>query len=210
MANRNSDRERYKYGMCLNDECSKCKSKEIQQLSVRKDFVCSECGQELRECPPPKKNKNKFVIVMIAAVLVAACGITLPIMLSGNVEDAVPVNSEPVAVEPVVTDSVTTVNDVVEVVTTEDDKDSTPVKQVTAPTGSINYGKWSGSWKNGKPHGTGTMTYTKEHLVDKRDPQKRTASKGDYIIGEFANGKLVQGVWYDSNNNVKGSIIIGM
>lgn len=82
-------------------------------------------------------------------------------------------------------------------------------KQSTA-TGSIDYGKWSGAWKNGKPNGTGTMRYTKEHLIDNRDPQKRTAVKGDYIIGEFANGKLVQGVWYDSDNNVKGSIIIGM
>ena len=83
-------------------------------------------------------------------------------------------------------------------------------KKQAVTTGSIDYGKWSGAWKNGKPHGTGTMRYTKEHLIDSRDPQKRTAVKGDYIIGEFANGKLVQGVWYDSSNNVKGSIIIGM
>lgn len=83
-------------------------------------------------------------------------------------------------------------------------------KKQSATTGSIDYGKWSGSWKNGKPNGTGTMRYTKEHLIDSRDPQKRTAAKGDYIIGEFANGRLVQGVWYDSANNVKGSIIIGM
>lgn len=76
--------------------------------------------------------------------------------------------------------------------------------------GSINYGKWSGGWKNGKPHGTGTMRYTTEHLVDNRDPQKRVAQKGDYIIGEFYEGKLIQGVWYDASNNVKGSIIIGM
>lgn len=83
-------------------------------------------------------------------------------------------------------------------------------KKQAVATGSIDYGKWSGAWKNGKPNGTGTMRYTKEHLIDSRDPQKRTAVKGDYIIGEFANGKLVQGVWYDSANNVKGSIIIGM
>lgn len=76
--------------------------------------------------------------------------------------------------------------------------------------GSINYGKWSGGWKNGKPHGTGTMRYSTEHLVDNRDPQKRVAQKGDYIIGEFCEGKLIQGVWYDASNNVKGSIIIGM
>lgn len=83
-------------------------------------------------------------------------------------------------------------------------------KHTATAGGSLDYGKWSGAWKNGKPNGTGTMRYTKEHLIDSRDPQKRTAAKGDYIIGEFANGKLVQGVWYDSANNVKGSIIIGM
>lgn len=79
-----------------------------------------------------------------------------------------------------------------------------------AESGRLSYGKWSGSWKSGKPNGTGTMRYTEEHLIDSRDPQKRVAKAGDYIIGEFANGRLVQGVWYDSANNVKGSIIIGM
>ena len=75
--------------------------------------------------------------------------------------------------------------------------------------GSLDYGKWSGAWKNGQPNGTGTMTYTKEHLIDSRDPKKRVAQPGDYIIGEYSNGRLVQGKWYDASNNVKGSIIIG-
>ncbi|MBQ0088077.1 MAG: hypothetical protein KBT27_01945 [Prevotellaceae bacterium] len=91
------------------------------------------------------------------------------------------------------------------------EEEAKTAKKVAASTsGSVDYGKWSGAWKAGKPHGTGTMKYTQRHLIDSRDPQKRTASPGDYIIGEFANGKLVQGVWYDSSNNVKGSIIIGM
>ena len=81
------------------------------------------------------------------------------------------------------------------------------VKKVSK--GSLDYGKWSGAWKNGRPNGTGTMTYTKEHLIDSRDPKKRVAQPGDYIIGEFSNGRLVQGKWYDASNNVKGSIIIG-
>ena len=83
-------------------------------------------------------------------------------------------------------------------------------KKPVASARSLDYGKWSGAWKNGKPNGTGTMRYTKEYLIDSRDPQKRVAKAGDYIIGEYANGRLVQGVWYDSSNNVKGSIIIGM
>ena len=81
------------------------------------------------------------------------------------------------------------------------------VKKVSK--GSLDYGKWSGAWKNGQPNGTGTMTYTKERLIDSRDPKKRVAQPGDYIIGEFSNGRLVQGKWYDASNNVKGSIIIG-
>ena len=81
------------------------------------------------------------------------------------------------------------------------------VKKVSK--GSLDYGKWSGAWKNGQPNGTGTMTYTKEHLIDARDPKKRVAQPGDYIIGEFSNGRLVQGKWFDASNNVKGSIIIG-
>ena len=81
------------------------------------------------------------------------------------------------------------------------------VKKVSK--GSLDYGKWSGAWKNGQPNGTGTMTYTKEHLIDSRDPKKRVAQPGDYIIGEFSNGRLVQGKWFDASNNVKGSIIIG-
>ena len=81
------------------------------------------------------------------------------------------------------------------------------VKKVSK--GSLDYGKWSGAWKNGQPNGTGTMTYTKEHLIDSRDPKKRVAQPGDYIIGEYSNGRLVQGNWYDASNNVKGSIIIG-
>lgn len=81
------------------------------------------------------------------------------------------------------------------------------VKKVSK--GSLDYGKWSGAWKNGQPNGTGTMTYTKERLIDSRDPKKRVAQPGDYIIGEFSNGRLVQGKWFDASNNVKGSIIIG-
>ena len=81
------------------------------------------------------------------------------------------------------------------------------VKKVSK--GSLDYGKWTGAWKNGQPNGTGTMTYTKERLIDSRDPKKRVAQPGDYIIGEFSNGRLVQGKWFDASNNVKGSIIIG-
>ena len=61
--------ERFKYGMCLNDECPKCKSKEIQQIPMRKELICSECGKELRECAPPKP---KPIIPIIVGVVTGA------------------------------------------------------------------------------------------------------------------------------------------
>lgn len=62
--------ERFKFGICLNDECPKCKEKAVQQIPMRKDFVCEECGRELRECPPPKKfNKTPIIIAAVAVVL---------------------------------------------------------------------------------------------------------------------------------------------
>ena len=74
----------------------------------------------------------------------------------------------------------------------------------------LGYATWKGRTKNGLPNDeNGTMTYKTQYLIDSRDPQRRMAEPGDYIIGEFSEGKLVQGIWYDSTNTVKGSIIIG-
>ncbi len=62
--------ERYKYGKCLNEECPKCVGKEIIQVPMRKEFVCPECGKELRECPPPPPPKK--ILIIVGAVAVAA------------------------------------------------------------------------------------------------------------------------------------------
>lgn len=68
-----SVKERIQYGICLNDGCPKAKSKEIQQLPLRKEFVCSECGKPLRECPPPKSSSKPGLIVSVAVGIVALC-----------------------------------------------------------------------------------------------------------------------------------------
>lgn len=31
---------RFRYGICLNEQCSKCKSKKVQEISIRKDLIC--------------------------------------------------------------------------------------------------------------------------------------------------------------------------
>ena len=86
-----------------------------------------------------------------------------------------------------------------------------PVKKDPKPgNGNLGYGYFTGPMKNGQPNGSGTLRYTSSHLIDSRDPKGRVALPGDYVIGEWKNGKLIQGRWYNSVNNSKGAIIIGM
>lgn len=224
--------ERFRYGMCLNDECPLCKEKKVQQISMRRDFVCEECGKELREVRQKPKSKPKWPLFAGIGAAVVAIVVLCFVFIPGG--------DEPEVVEPapvVNTDSIAAAEEAAAAEAAEAEAAEAEAKRVAdsiaaaeaaekaaaeavktdpkptapaAPKGSVDYGKWSGTWKNGRPHGTGTMRYTKEHLIDSRDPQKRVAQPGDYIIGEFNDGKLVQGRWYDSSNNVKGSIMIGM
>ena len=231
--NRNSEHLRYRYGICLNDNCQKCKNKEVQQVSARKDFVCEECGKPLRECPPPKLGPNKMVIAAIAAVIVIAVGVGCFLGFSGgDTPESTPVDSLNVQ-----SDSLSQSSDTVTVVRTDTikqidtvtiektvEKVETPkaIKTTTTTTktskasgstkGSVNlgYAKFTGTVSGGKPNGQGTMRFTSSHVIDSRDPKGRVADAGDYVIGEWVSGKLVQGRWYGSDNNVKGSIIIGM
>lgn len=71
MATSSRSAERFKYGICLNDECPLCKEKKIQQIPMRKELVCTnpECGKPLRECPPPKTGPNwKKIAATVGAV----------------------------------------------------------------------------------------------------------------------------------------------
>lgn len=215
--------------------CSKCQSKEKQAIRASKEFVCEECGEPLTKVDPPKSKLSKWLFIILALVVIAGIVVAI-VMISRNAAEKEALEQEQareqarldsiakaeadslkaieLAAEQARLDSIAEMEralleqarlDSIENAKKQQKKPNQAVAQ-----GSINYGKWSGGWKNGKPHGTGTMRYSTEHLVDNRDPQKRVAQKGDYIIGEFYEGKLIQGVWYDASNNVKGSIIIGM
>ena len=227
-------------GVCHNyDNCDMAADKVVQEVE-KTNFVCEECGKPLYpvEDKGGIKNPNQKRLITLIGLIVGviiviagiACGIIFGVKSSRNKAE----QRRIAAIEQAHLDSIAKVEAdslaavklaeeqaaeaarleaeaaaAAEAARMAEEQAKNEKKQAVA-TGSIDYGKWSGAWKNGKPNGTGTMRYTKEHLIDSRDPQKRTAVKGDYIIGEFANGKLVQGVWYDSANNVKGSIIIGM
>lgn len=86
MATNRNERLRNRYGICLNDSCSKGKSKEVQEIPVRKDFVCAECGKPLRECRRPQtwwEKHGKKVIIGAVVALLAGAGVGVS-MLSGG------------------------------------------------------------------------------------------------------------------------------
>lgn len=216
---------RFRYGRCLNDECENCKAKKIIEVPARKDFVCPDCGKELHECPPPKKKSSGGLIGGIAAVAVVAILAGCYFLFSGNDEEYI--DDELSAIENVQTEENNVVLEDPAPVATEEAPakvEETPVVEETKPevaktpvttqsasrSKDLGYATWKGALKNGQPNDeNGTMTYKESHRIDSRDPQARVAEPGDYIIGEYVEGKLVQGIWYDKNNTVKGSIIIG-
>lgn len=216
-SNRN-ERVRFRYGICLNDkDCSKCKAKEVQQIAARKEFVCEECGKPLRECPPPRSfwDKNGKLIIAAAVVVIAAIAVVCFMFIPGGKAepqaetDTTKVDS--VKVDTTKADTVKT-EPVVEKPATEPDpvKEPEPVKEPKkAPValngrGTVNlgYGTYTGDLKNGKPHGYGTITYTKTtKIVSSKD---FVASPGDTFEGDFRDGRISgQGYWtHDGNQTV--------
>ena len=222
MERRNKEYVRYRYGICLNETCSKAKSKEVQQIAARKEFVCEECGKPLRECPPPKKG-NKPPIVVVTVVLVVALIAAFFIFSGGESKqptepqlatkdsDIVKVEKDTIGISEVKKDE-----PVVEPMKEEKPKvEKTAGKQAKPATSSSNsknlgYATFKGNLKNGQPNDVnGRLIFKTSHVIDSRDPKGRVAEAGDYVIGEFSEGHLVQGIWYGSDNTVKGSIIIG-
>lgn len=220
---RNNDRVRYRYGICLNDNCEKCKSKEVQEIAARKDFVCQnpECGKPLRECPPPKKGGNTKLIAIIACVVVVLAIIGGIFALGGGESTPAPVEA---TVAPVDSDSIKAaqmaaenqrLKDSLAAVAAEAQKKETEKKPVAEPkpapkpaggSKNLGYATFKGTWPNDV---NGRMIFKSSHVIDSKDPKGRVAEAGDYVIGEWSDGHLVQGIWYGADNQVKGSVIIG-
>lgn len=230
-----SDRERFKYGFCLNDECEKCKSKEIQKIPMRKDFVCQnpECGKELRECAPPKKSSKIPVYIagiVAAIVIVGGC---IYAFSSGNNESSVETTIDTISQTEVLPDTTIKSDTVVvhdtivknNTITTSEKVSTKTVVSTTTPSNNtvtqtkpessngklhLSYGTYTGSIKNGYPHGQGRLTYSTSRTINRNDMKGRTANAGDYVIGEFHNGFVVYGKHYDSAGNLVESLNFGV
>lgn len=76
----------------------------------------------------------------------------------------------------------------------------------TPGTTDLGYAIWDGELKNSQPDGQGKLSYTQSCAIESPDAKTRAAEVGDYIQGEYAEGKIVQGSWFDVNGVHKGEI----
>ncbi|MBD5233968.1 MAG: hypothetical protein HDS65_07320 [Bacteroidales bacterium] len=233
MASNRNEHLRYRYGICLNDSCEKCKSKEAQQIPARKDLVCESCGKPLRECPPPKsfvQKYGKYIGIGVAAVVIIggiATYCLLPSKNGGSAEthvadsivdsiseamnDSLRAKAYADSVKIAKADSILLVAENAKDEVKPQTTPAQPKPQTSASSSSshrLSYGTWNGGMKNGQPHGNGTMTYSTSRTIDSRDPKGRVAQPGEYIVGEWDNGHLVQGRWF-KNDGSKEAVIIG-
>lgn len=193
---------RARYGMCLNEQCSKAKAKEVQEISARKEFVCEECGKPLRECPPPPPPTNWLKIVLIVVVVAALGGGGWYFLSKGGGKQPVEVNDGPTtdSIAPVDTTAVPTGGaETKESVETTGEEE--PVTKVVNGRGTVDlgYGTYTGDLKNGKPHGYGVITYKTSHkIVSSKD---FVANPGDTFEGEFRDGRISGlGYWKHDGN----------
>jgi hypothetical protein len=73
------------------------------------------------------------------------------------------------------------------------------IKEQTEP---INYNgnTYTGQLKDGVPHGTGKLEYNSTQQINKYDT-KRIANRGDYFEGEFKNGQVTFGKFFNKAAN---------
>lgn len=213
---------RFRYGICLNDGCQKCKSKEVQQIPSRKDFICEECQKPLRECPPPKTFWDKYGKLIIGGGVAVAALAALGLAFGNRSEkseepDGVPGDTiEKVVVEnPEVNDSLAAaeaaakaLQDSIAKAAREDSiakakKDAdiplpseprpeTPVKPVASV--KVPFGTYSGP-ANGLD---GEIRVTRSYTLDLRNAAHESIEllPGDVITRtKFRNGELVSGYW---------------
>lgn len=212
-------------GICRNEDCEMCD--QIQEAE-KSNFKCEKCGKDLipfgNKTSESSGGPNKKLIGIIVGVVALLAIIGGIIAMSGSGEETP--KQEPVTVAPVDSDSIKAAQMAAEnqrlkdslaaVEAAKAEKKEAPVKEAqpapapkpTPASGSKNlgYATFKGTWPNDV---NGRMVFNSSHVIDSKDPKGRVAEAGDYVIGEWADGHLVQGIWYGSDNQVKGSVIIG-
>ena len=171
------------------------------------------CG--IRELDPqdyPRKPKKPIPIKLIASIAVGVVVIGSLIFLftgkSGDEKPATKAEVVPEVVQPAAVDEVA--EPISEPVVAEAPKQT----QAAAPAGTQtknfpNGDRYVGEVNKGLMHGLGTYYYAQRQRISERDRRERMAEAGDYIVGEWFEGKFVQGRLYDKNGNQKEVVIVG-
>ena len=208
MARSNRSSERFKYGICLNDECQECKNKTIQQVPMRKELVCSSCGKPLRECPPPTPSVpwKKYLAIGIPALAVIGIVVWFALfrkpnngILQEEVADTTIVDSGKAKIDSIKVDTIG--RPLPPTTSGEDNKNQGGGNggQVNKTSGRFNLsiGLYEGPLSNGKPDGFGgTITITSTYTIDlkKASGETVTVNRGDKITNvKMENGRLRQG-----------------
>lgn len=204
-----------KKGICRNEECEMCDPSLIQEADEF-NFVCEKCGLELfpigGDIGPGGGGWKKWAIIGAAVVVLGGGGAFFA--LSGGDEAPKkeakatmpkPPVQKPDTVKPEKPEPVAPTPEGGKEASSQETKPatsqpatptSTATKVVKNGSGSVNlgYGKYVGDLKEGKPHGHGTITYTKSHqIVSSKD---FVANPGDKFEGEFRDGRISGGIGY--------------
>lgn len=187
---------RVRFGICLNEECELAKSKQKQSIRSGHDFVCEQCGCELRECPPEKK-KNMLPVIIVAAVIVLGAAVGFFVWQSGK-------GNKPVAGGQEVVDTLKPIGlkEPADTLKPEGDKGGGTVVIPENFSLDLGYAVFQGKLKDGKMHDdNGILTFKQKHIIESRDVKKRQAEAGEKVIGIFENGHLTTGTWYKKDGN---------
>ena len=204
-----------KKGICRNEECEMCDPSIIQEADEF-NFVCEKCNQELFPVggtgPDPDGKWKKWVIIGAAVAVLVGGGAFFA--FSGGDEAPKKGANTSVSKPPVQKpDRVKTDNQKPATPTPDGGKGTSAQSTNPHPAGSLppatskpksvkngfgsvnlGYGKYEGDLKNGKPHGHGTITYTRSHqIVSSKD---FVANPGDKFEGEFRDGRISGGIGY--------------
>jgi hypothetical protein len=196
--------------------------------------VCSEKDIAILDPQPligagiKKENKNWKLIVLVVSIVIIIISIFFIFSGKSKPEPKTPLATPPAKETPVVEAPVATPTPAEPATETvapeapapkavEEAKPATTKKAVTnvaTPKGTQTKkfpggGKYVGEMKNGQMQGLGTFYYGQHELISPRDMKKRYAEAGDYLIGEFYEGKVVSGKLYDASNTLKEVIMIG-
>lgn len=157
-----------KQAVCTNIDCSEYK--KVVELETGAEMVCPHCGQPMKAAENVKGGKKSSggsakgkggKLAVIATVAAVVLGGGGALVYNG-------LSDEPAPVE----------------------KPAAPAAVTNSGTVDVEYGKYTGELKNGKPHGQGEIVFSKNYPLP--SPASGEALQGETYEGTFADGKPTQ------------------